>query len=94
MTNYATLWHLSFVSDDDKFLGVSIVNGNDIGSALAYATEQDCNPGGEVLGAALPPDEAAKVPAGSIGKLLTREDVDAIWPDCAHLGDLLDEEQN
>ncbi len=94
MSNYETLWYLSFVSDDDEFLGVSIVNGNDPESAVASATEQDCHPGGAVLAMPIPPDEAAKVPSGSIGRLLTKEGVDTIWPGCATLGEIRDEEQN
>ena len=90
---YETLWYISFATDDE-FLGSAIVLGTDLESAAAAAHEQGCNPGGQALGAPLPPEESVKVPSGSIGRLLTKEDVDAIWSDCATLGEIRDEEQS
>lgn len=47
---------MSFVDPDkptgDRFLGVAICEGRDIGEAAANAWKHECNPGGEI--AALP----------------------------------------
>lgn len=51
-------WFLSFSSTDRpkgrQFLGAALVKGYDVGDAAASAHVYNCNPGGEVLGIALP----------------------------------------
>ena len=57
--NPAGWWWLSF-SADGKFLGVVVVYAHGLLEAVRICEDRKLNPGGEVLGAAMPPE---KVPA-------------------------------
>lgn len=52
------LWWLSFADPDrpvgQRFLGVCVVEAEDISTAADRAWEMNCNPGGEVRGDPLP----------------------------------------
>jgi hypothetical protein len=79
-------WWLSFVDPhkaaprDEQvpggpgFLGVSIVRAPDFLTAVDFAWALGCNPGGEVKGYPMRPDDPT--PPEYEGRLLTREEVD------------------
>jgi hypothetical protein len=79
-------WWLSFVDPDrpdaDKFLGAAIVWADTYENALRTARSRGCNPGGEVLGSAIPRDDIIE-PRWQ-HRLLSRADVDEFrrsrWP--------------
>lgn len=50
------LWWLSF-SDEQACLGVAIVDGDDVVEATMRAHMLGINPGGQVLGIPVPPDD-------------------------------------
>lgn len=60
LENPAAWWWLSF-SGNGKFLGVVIVYARGLLEAVRICEDRKLNPGGEVLGAAMPPE---KIPAG------------------------------
>lgn len=74
-----TIFWLSFADPKrprgEQWLGAAIVRARNSWEAIAEAHLLGCNPGGEVLFVALPPQQAARVPERWIGKLLTKEDV-------------------
>ena len=61
-------WYLSFVGDDG-WLGACCVEADSIQDAAHIAHKAGCNPGGEVLGLALAPEDP--VPAAIQYKLIT-----------------------
>ena len=64
-------WYLSFVEPGDGWLGACCVEADSIQDAAAIARTAGCNPGGEVLGLALNPEDV--VPAQLQYKLVTDE---------------------
>ena len=71
------LWWLSFVGDEG-FLGVVIVEADDFLDAVMMSHHFDINPGGQVQGWPVPPENVADVPPDHIGRLLSRADLDAV----------------
>lgn len=51
------LWWLSFADPHGKNLGVCVVDAEDIEQAAQVAWQYGCNPGGEVFGLPVPPDD-------------------------------------
>lgn len=78
-------WHyLSFA--DGYFKGAVVIKGHGVTDCVSKAHRLGINPGGQVMCVAFPdsmelPDEKYR------NRLLTREDVKAIWPDAASLGE-------
>jgi len=71
-------WYLSFA--DDTFREAVIVRAKGLLHAVTAANMLGINPGGEVVGA--PMTGFTELPAEEFrNRLLTREDVLAIWPD-------------
>ncbi len=68
-------WWLSFV-DEGVFQSAAIVDGPDLGAAIARATEMGCNPGGKVLAVHLVPGAPA-LEVGDKHRLLTLLESDA-----------------
>ena len=68
------LWWLSFCDTDrpvgQRFLGVAIVEGTDLASAITEAWERQCNPGGEVL-------------SHHTNKLMSRDEIDGLVAVCS-----------
>ena len=67
-------WWLSFRDpkkpEGSSFLGVVVVQAKSMKLAMKEAWRLECNPGGEVLGEALPPE--VKIPEQYQNKLLSR----------------------
>jgi hypothetical protein len=77
LENPAAWWWLSF-SAGGEFLGVVIVYAHGLLEAVRICEDRKLNPGGEVLGAAMPPE---KVPAEKYRcKLLSAELVSECTP--------------
>jgi hypothetical protein len=62
-------WYLSFVDPHKGWLGACCVEGDSIQDASDAAWKATCNPGGQVLGLALQPDDP--VPEALMYKLVT-----------------------
>jgi hypothetical protein len=78
------LWHyVSFA--DALFRGVVIIKAHGIADAVMKCHLLDINPGGEVMCIAIPDEIVAQIPKESRNRLLTREEVCAIWPDAKTL---------
>lgn len=63
-----------------QFLGVSVVPALDFAEAVTVANAMRCNPGGEVLGAAIP--DELMVPGRFVGRLMSKaeaQELDALW---------------
>lgn len=73
-------WYLSFATDDG-FRGAFIVEAIDILSAVGRVNQLGQNPGGQVMGVPLPEEELAKVPESYRERFLTKEDLQACWPE-------------
>lgn len=73
------LWFLSFVDETlpkgSRFLGASIVEGEDIEEARDKADEEGCNPGGEIAGWIMIPSAAAKVPSYYRNRLMQADEI-------------------
>ena len=86
-------WWLSFADGDrpknEQFLGVAIVQARSLHEAIKAAWALGCNPGGQVMGADVPP-EIGPPPEGYAGRLLSRvecEAMQALWtPDDPEVG--------
>lgn len=72
-------WYLSFA--DQVFHGAVIIAAHGLTDAVRTCHALNINPGGQVLGAPLPPEILAQVPQADRERLLTREDVTRIWAD-------------
>ena len=68
------LWYLSF-ANVTEFLGCCVVRANSLEGAMEAATREGCNPGGEIMGWAIPGDFNNPYP---IGKLLSKADLERI----------------
>ena len=76
----ATYW-LSFAGPRPKphisgFKGVCILDALDFGDAIQTAWDLEINPGGEVLGAKLSDEDAAKLPVRFWNLLLTKDEAE------------------
>lgn len=75
-------WWLSFCDPrrpkGSQFLGVAIVRGRGMGTAVAEAHKRGCNPGGEVQGLSLPP--WATPPKTHVNRLLAKAEIDELKP--------------
>ena len=75
-------WWLSFCDatrpKGSRFLGACIVAGNDLRDALQAAWAAGCNPGGEVQGQQIEPEDDALVDAKWRCRLLSRAECDAM----------------
>lgn len=65
-------WWLSFA--EDRFLGVAIVRAPTWLDAVRRTHRLGINPGGQVSWEQLGTEEAVRVPAGWLDRLLTREE--------------------
>lgn len=69
-------WYLSFADSSlpkgTQFLGAVLVPADGMADAIYQAHRRGINPGGSVLGGALPEDE--EPPSGFVCRLLSRED--------------------
>ena len=73
-------WH--YISFADKvFHGAVIIMAHGIADAVSKCHRLNINPGGQVLCVPMPEDIIAQVPETDRIRLLTREDVQRIWPD-------------
>lgn len=73
-------WH--YVSFADKvFHGAVIIMAHGVTDALSKCHRLNINPGGEVMWILMPDEIIAQVPEADRNRLLTREDVQRIWPD-------------
>jgi hypothetical protein len=70
-------WWLSF-SGEPGFLGVCIVQGNDIGEAVIRAHVLGINPGGEVRGFPIPKSELHRFKLEACERLLNVADLEAL----------------
>jgi hypothetical protein len=69
-------WYLSFANTNpDEFVGACIVPATTIANAVISARIHCCNPGGEVVGNAIPENVVPLIAAKWKRRLLTREDV-------------------
>lgn len=66
------LWYLSFARE--TFRGACVIEADSVVAAVKRAHALGINPGGNVLGLPVPPDDAHRLP---VGKLLSRADLDA-----------------
>lgn len=83
LTDSVPFWWLSFVSDDDVFLGIAVVRGFDMEFAVMSAHRLGCNPGGHVLALLLP--EGLAVSEEYVNRLLTKaeaEELDRLMGGC------------
>jgi hypothetical protein len=60
-----------------QFLGACIVPATDLIDAIKTSHLNGCNPGGEVLGHAIPTISAPRVKAHQIGVLMNREQAES-----------------
>lgn len=73
------VWWLSFVDGETgAFNGVCVVRGESVSHAAVNASAAGCNPGGQVLGAPMPPEVEAVFPSDKIGVLLNRDEAQAL----------------
>jgi hypothetical protein len=68
------IWWLSFASKQRGFLGVVLIRADSLASAVAKTHALRINPGGEVLGAPMPADQARKVHPSDTGRLLNKRE--------------------
>lgn len=73
-------WH--YVSFADKvFHGVVIIKAHGITDAVRLCHALNINPGGQVMCVPMPDEIIAQVPEKYRTRLLSKEDVQQIWPD-------------
>jgi hypothetical protein len=73
-------WH--YVSFADKvFHGVVILKAHGITDAIRLCHALNINPGGQVMCVLIPDEIIAQVPETDRTRLLTKVDVQRIWPD-------------
>lgn len=78
------LWH--YVSFADKvFHGVVIIKAHGITDAVSKCHRLNINPGGQVMCVPMPDKIVAQVPEADRTRLLTKADVQRIWPDAKSL---------
>jgi hypothetical protein len=81
-------WYLSFVSDDDVFLGVAIVQGQGLITAVRRAHRLKINPGGQLMGLEIP--DISLVPEEARERLLSKADLERLLGPVRRLGDIED----
>lgn len=88
-------WWLSFVSDDDKFIGVCIVKASEFTDAVMKTHELKINPGGQVAGWPFEefPSEFKDKYLSMMDKLLTKEQLEEVCKGY-HLSELHDDMRN
>ena len=86
LKNPLVWWYLSF-SEPKKFLGVVVLEAHGIVHASMKANAMKINPGGQMIGAVIPPEVPLPL-AADRNRILSRADVLRIWPDARRLGDL------
>lgn len=72
-------WWLSF-AEDSGFRGVVIIRARDQIEGIKIAWRLGINPGGQVVGFELPPEQQREVPQEAVGRLLQRPDIEALFP--------------
>lgn len=73
-------WHyVSFA--DEVFRGVVVIKAHGITDAVRLCHALNINPGGQVMCVPMPDEILAQVPETDRTRLLTRADVQRIWPD-------------
>ena len=79
-------FYFSFVING-KFAGATVVQGDNIASALSRSHELGLNPGGEVLSLEIPPDKLERPDVKMcIGRLASKEELQALG--AKRLGDM------
>jgi hypothetical protein len=77
-------WHyMSFA--DKVFRGVVIMLGHGVTDCVSRTHRMGINPGGEVLCVPMPDEILAQVPEADRLRLLSKADVQRIWPDAKTL---------
>ena len=78
------VWHyVSFA--DEVFHGVVIIKAHGVGDAVSKCHRLNINPGGQVRAVPMPEEIIAQVPESHRNRLLSKEDVQSIWPDAKSL---------
>src|SRR5437879_4372876 len=73
-------WHyVSFA--DEVFRGIVVIKAHGITDAIRLCHALNINPGGQVMCVPLPDEVLAQVPEADRMRLLTKADVQRIWPD-------------
>jgi hypothetical protein len=73
-------WHcISFA--DEVFRGVVIIKAHGLTDAIVRCHVLQINPGGQVIAMPISDEIIALVPEADRNRLLSREDVQRIWPD-------------
>lgn len=80
------LYWLSFASDKGN-LGICIISGSSLKDAIKQSSLNGLNPGGEVLGIPIPPDDEKNIPKSIINKLFSKEEI------AKHFSDLVNPDE-
>lgn len=75
--------YLSFA--DEKFRGVVVIKAHGLVDAISRTHALGINPGGQVMGVDMPDEIVAQVPEDCRTRLLTKAEVQRIWPDAKSL---------
>ena len=81
-------WHYVSFAADGVFRGAVVIKAHGITDAASKCWTLNINPGGQVLCVPMPDSTIAQVPEADRNRLLTKEDVQRIWPDAMSLGEL------
>jgi hypothetical protein len=85
-------WH--YVSFADKvFHGVVIIMAHGITDAISKCHRLSINPGGQVMCVPMPDEIIAQVPEADRARLLSKADVQRIWPDAKSIREHEEEAQ-
>lgn len=87
-------WHyLSFAEDrQDGFLGAVVIKAYGIADAILRCHNQSINPGGQVMAVEMPDDVVAQVPESHRNRLLSKKELQEIWPDAKSIREHEEEE--
>jgi len=71
--------YLSFA--DETFHGAVVIKAHGLTDAITRTHALNINPGGQVFGVDMPDDILASVPETNRQRLLSAEEIKAMWPD-------------
>jgi hypothetical protein len=77
-------WYLSFVSEEDVFLGACVLDADEFKDALIKSHVLAINPGGQVMGMLVPDDARDNLP---LNRLMSKAELASYGP-IKRLGDM------
>ena len=79
LSNPEQWFYMSFA--DEQFRGVVIMKGHGVADCLSRCHRMQINPGGEVMCVPMTGEMVSQVPEADRLRLLTKQEVQRIWPD-------------